>query len=126
MDAWLQFCCGAYCGSVCREVTGTELASKFISLKPNIEGYFRHDSVTVAPRSTIAAGCMIGKGGKIGERCTIKRSVLGTNCSLGSNVKLINSVLMDRVVVEDGCTVQNCILCSGSHVQVRYPWREDS
>lgn len=103
---------------LCRDLTNPELASKFLTIKPNNEGYFRHDTVVVAPKTTIAAGSMVGKHSKIGEKCTIKRSVVGMNCSIGNHVKLLNSVLMDRVAIEDGCVVQNCILCSGAQLQV--------
>ena len=51
-------------------------------------------------------------------KCVSGCSVVGENCLVGNHVKLVNSVLMDRVTVEDGCTVQNCILCSGCHLQV--------
>jgi translation initiation factor eIF-2B subunit gamma len=34
-------------------------------------------------------------------------------CRLGVNAKVINSVIHDSVVVGDGVTVQNTILCSG-------------
>lgn len=105
--------------NACRELTSPELASKFLTAKPNAEGYFRHETVSVAPKTTIAPGSMVGKGSKVGEKCTVKRSVIGMHCTIGSHVKLLNSVLMDRVTVEDGCNVQNCILCSGSHLQAR-------
>ncbi len=55
------------------------------------------------------------------DRLTPVCSVVGQNCVVGNQVKLVNSVLMDRVTVEDGCTVQNCILCSGCHLQVLAP-----
>ena len=51
------------------------------------------------------------------DKCSIKRSVLGAMCKLGSNVKIINSVLMDSVVVHDGCHLQNCIVCTGAQLQ---------
>ena len=38
-------------------------------------------------------------------------------CKLGSNVKIINSVLMDSVIVHDGCHLQNCIVCTGAQLQ---------
>ena len=53
------------------------------------------------------------------DKCSIKRSVLGPMCKLGSNVKIINSVLMDSVIVHDGCHLQNCIVCTGAELQVR-------
>ncbi len=40
-------------------------------------------------------------------------------CRLGANVKIINSVLQDNVVVGDGVTVQNTILCAGAMVKER-------
>lgn len=52
------------------------------------------------------------------DKCSIKRSVLGAMCKLGSNVKIINSVLMDSVIVHDGCHLQNCIVCTGAELQV--------
>ncbi len=53
------------------------------------------------------------------DKCSIKRSVLGAMCKLGSNVKIINSVLMDSVIVHDGCHLQNCIVCTGAQLQAR-------
>ncbi len=40
-------------------------------------------------------------------------------CRLGANVKITNSVLQDNVVVGDGCTIQNSILCAGAVVKER-------
>jgi NDP-sugar pyrophosphorylase family protein len=54
----------------------------------------------------------------MGDKCSIKRSVLGPMCKLGSGVKIINSVLMEGCAVEDGCHLQSSILCSGAHLQV--------
>lgn len=53
------------------------------------------------------------------DKCSIKRSVLGPMCKLGSNVKIINCVLMDSVIVHDGCHLQNCIICTGAELQAR-------
>ena len=98
------------------------MASKLLSARPR-PGFdnFVHETVTLGSKTTVATGCMLGRGSSLGDRCTIKRSVLGANCTLGANVKLINSVVMDRVTIGDGCQVQNCILCSGAHLQVLLP-----
>lgn len=58
---------------ICRDLTNPELASKFLTQKPNIEGYYRHETVTVAPKTTVAPGSMLGRGSRLGERCTVKR-----------------------------------------------------
>ena len=55
------------------------------------------------------------------DKCSIKRSVLGAMCKLGSNVKIINCVLMDGVEVQDGCHLQNSIICHNAHLQVSCP-----
>ena len=60
-----------------------------------------------------------GRGTTMGDKCSVKRSVLGPMCKLGSGVKIINSVLMEGCEVEDGCHLQNSIVCSGAHLQVR-------
>ena len=39
--------------------------------------------------------------------------MLGNGCRLGQNTKIINSVLMDNVIIGDNCTIQNSILSSG-------------
>ena len=35
--------------------------------------------------------------------------------------RIINSVLMDNVAVEDGCNIQNSIVCSDACLQVHMP-----
>ena len=64
---------------------------------------------------------MVGAGTTMGDKCSVKRSVLGPMCKLGAGVKVINSVLMEGCTVGDGCHLQNSILCSGAHLQARTP-----
>ena len=77
------------------------------------------DSVELGNKSTIGGGCIVGDGTRMGEKSSIKRSVIGANCQLGNNVKVVNSVLMDGVVVEDGSHVQNCTICPNVEVQAK-------
>lgn len=49
----------------------------------------------------IGRDCMIGEGSRIGEHSTLKRSVVGKHCVIGKNVKIVNSVLLDYITVED-------------------------
>jgi NDP-sugar pyrophosphorylase family protein len=35
---------------------------------------------------------MLGEGTRLGDKCSIKRSVLGRNCRIGANVKVISPV----------------------------------
>ena len=42
---------------------------------------------------------MLGENVTIGEKVSIKKSVLGKNCTVGDGVKITNSVVMDGVSI---------------------------
>ncbi|CAL8468630.1 g8170 [Coccomyxa elongata] len=115
----------AFC-EVNREVINTELAVRLgVQAQLNTKfDNFLHDSVQMGYKTTVAAGCMVGRGTTMADKCSIKRSVLGAMCKLGSNVKIINSVLMDGVQVQDGCHLQNSIVCHNAHLQERVTLRD--
>jgi len=50
----------------------------------------------------------VGDGTRIDERTVVKRSVVGRQCVIGRDVKIINSVLMDHVTVPDRCRHVKC------------------
>lgn len=52
----------------------------------------------------------------MGDKCVIKRSVIGRNCKIGDRVKLTNSILMDNVVLEEGAVIQGSVICSNSRI----------
>ena len=56
----------------------------------------------VDPTAQIGGDVLIGDSSRVGERATIKRSVIGAHCIIGKNVKVVNSVLMDHVQLADG------------------------
>ena len=66
----------------------------------------------VGSKTTLGAGCLFAEGVTIGDKCSVKRSVVGARCAIGNNVKIVNSVIMDDVAVGDGTHVQNCVLCN--------------
>lgn len=128
--------CGAYVapeGSYCqrantlqgyadvnREAVTAELAPKLLHETPSTRGEnFLAPSVTLGNKVTIGSACMIGAESSLGDKCSVKRSVIGRGCSFGSNVKIINSVLMDGVHVGDNCHVQNSIVCGGCTIQAK-------
>ncbi|EIE22403.1 nucleotide-diphospho-sugar transferase [Coccomyxa subellipsoidea C-169] len=108
------------------EVINTDLAGRLgVKAQPNTKfDNFLHDSVQMGYKTTVAAGCMVGRGTTMADKCSIKRSVLGAMCKLGSNVKIINCVLMDGVEVQDGCHLQNSIICPNAHLQERVTLRD--
>jgi len=114
---------GSYCqrantlqgyADVNRETVTPELAPKIIRETPHARGEnFLAPGVTLGVKATVGGACMVGSESVLGDKCSVKRSVLGRGCSLGTGVKIINSVLMDGVQVGDNCHIQNSIVCKG-------------
>ena len=103
-----------------RDLTSFDLASRMLSEKPNSRfENFMHESVQLGSKATVSAGCIVGKGSILGDKCSVKRSIIGSTCKLGNNVKIMSSIVMDDVIVEEGSHIQNSIICSGSHLKVR-------
>lgn len=75
-----------------------------------------HSSESLKNKPQIGADCLVGKGTSIGEKTSVKRSVIGQHCTIGEKVKISNSVILDYVHVADGCSVQGCIV--SSNVQI--------
>ena len=71
---------------------------------------FVDPSVVIGGKSTIGPGCVVNAGTQFGEKCSVKRSVVGAGCHVGSGVKLVNCVVMNRATIEDGATVQGSVV----------------
>lgn len=46
--------------------------------------------------------CMLDESISIGEKSSIKKSVIGKHTTIGERVKISNSVIMDHVTIKDG------------------------
>ena len=44
----------------------------------------------------------MNEGVSIGERVSVKRSVIGRHCTVGDKVKVANSIIMDHVSILEG------------------------
>ncbi|KAH8111547.1 hypothetical protein DFH11DRAFT_1791524 [Phellopilus nigrolimitatus] len=69
-----------------------------------------HDTALVDMKSNVSPDSLVG------ERSTIKRSVVGHHCVFGKNMKLVGCKLMEYCVVEDGVKPDGCILGKNTHV----------
>ncbi|XP_021812773.1 translation initiation factor eIF-2B subunit gamma isoform X2 [Prunus avium] len=78
-----------------------------------------HPSAELGSKTTVGPHCMLGEGSQMGDKCSVKRSVIGRHCRIGSNVKVVNSVVMNHVTIGDGCSIQNSIICSNVQLQDR-------
>ncbi|CAI0548751.1 unnamed protein product [Linum tenue] len=78
-----------------------------------------HPSSELGSKTTVGPHCMLGEGSLMGDKCSVKRSVIGRHCRIGSNVKIVNSVVMDHVTLGDGSSIQGSIVCSNVQIQER-------
>ncbi|CAA0805925.1 Unknown protein [Striga hermonthica] len=78
-----------------------------------------HPSAALGSKTTVGAQCMLGEGSEMGDKCSVKKSIIGRHCRIGSNVKIVNSVVMNYVTIGDGCSIQGSIICSNVLLQER-------
>ncbi|PNT56917.1 hypothetical protein POPTR_001G271800v4 [Populus trichocarpa] len=78
-----------------------------------------HPSAQLGSRTTVGPHCMLWEGSQMGDKCSVKRSVIGRHCRIGSNVKVVNSVVMNHVTIGDGCSIQGSVICSNAQLQER-------
>ncbi|KAK1292000.1 hypothetical protein QJS10_CPB17g01708 [Acorus calamus] len=106
----------AYC-DINRDVIGeaSHLSGYSFSAQNNII----LPSAQLGSKTTVGPQCMLDEGSHLGDKCSVKRSVIGRHCRIGSNVKIVNSIVMNHVTIEDGCLVQGSIICSNVYLQER-------
>ncbi|XP_059665475.1 uncharacterized protein LOC132311553 [Cornus florida] len=78
-----------------------------------------HPSAVLGSKTTVGPHCMLGEGSQMGDKCSVKRSVIGSHCRIGSNVKVVNSVVMNHATIGDGCSIQGSVICSNVQLQER-------
>ncbi|XP_027081085.1 uncharacterized protein [Coffea arabica] len=69
-------------------------------------------SAVLGSKTTVGPQCMLGEGSQMGDKCSVKKSVIGRHCRIGSNVKIVNSIVMNHVTIGDGCSIQGSVVCS--------------
>ncbi|KAJ3218191.1 hypothetical protein HDU67_006453 [Dinochytrium kinnereticum] len=74
-------------------------------------------SAEISSRTQVGPDSMVGVSTKIGERTSVKKSVIGSHCIIGKNVKIAGSIIMDHCIVEDNVKLDGTILCGSSKIQ---------
>lgn len=83
-----------------------------------------HPSAELGLKTTVGPQCMLGEGSQMGDKCSVKRSVIGRHCRIGSNVKVVNSVVMNHVTIGDGSSIQGSVICSNVQLHERVILRD--
>eukprot|EP00026_Physarum_polycephalum_P004385 Phypoly_transcript_04403.p1 GENE.Phypoly_transcript_04403~~Phypoly_transcript_04403.p1 ORF type:complete len:529 (+),score=70.14 Phypoly_transcript_04403:24-1610(+) len=77
---------------------------------------YKENKVNLSRSCTIGSSTSIGEGTVVGDMSQISHSVIGRNCKIGAHVMIKGSFLWDGVVVKDGATVIDSILCNGAQI----------
>ncbi|KAL8600194.1 hypothetical protein ACOMHN_062484 [Nucella lapillus] len=75
--------------------------------------------VTLASSVELKQNVVVGKGSVIQAGTEIRESVIGQNCTIGADVKMQNCYLWGSVRIEDGCRLDQAILCDGVTVYAK-------
>lgn len=68
-------------------------------------------------KSQVGIDCMLDESVSVGEKSSIKKSVIGKHTTIGERVKISNSVIMDHVTIKDGCNIQGSIICTHAYIK---------
>ncbi|KAG0140818.1 hypothetical protein CROQUDRAFT_664680 [Cronartium quercuum f. sp. fusiforme G11] len=66
----------------------------------------------------------VGTGVVMGEKCSVKKSVVGKCCRIGKGARVSNSVLMERVMIGENAKLENCVLADGVRIGDRAQLKE--
>mmetsp|Transcript_36212 Transcript_36212/g.56730 ORF Transcript_36212/g.56730 Transcript_36212/m.56730 type:complete len:509 (-) Transcript_36212:36-1562(-) len=80
------------------------------------QNYFVGVGVEIGNKPQLGAESVIGDGSQVGDEGMIRRSIIGKNCKIGPKVKVVNSFVMDDVVLEGNTSISNTIVCSGAQL----------
>lgn len=61
-----------------------------------------HSSAQIVNKHLIGADSLIGPDTQIGEKSSIKHSVIGSSCVIRDRTSITNCLLMNSVTVEEG------------------------
>ncbi|KAM4641377.1 translation initiation factor eIF2B subunit gamma [Discoglossus pictus] len=76
-----------------------------------------HSSATIADRLMVGPDSMIGAGTQVGEKTSVKHSLLGSNCCIKDRVKITNCIIMNGVTVHEGCSLQGSVICNQAVIE---------
>ncbi|XP_048207118.1 translation initiation factor eIF-2B subunit gamma [Perognathus longimembris pacificus] len=71
-----------------------------------------HSSAQIVNKHLVGVDSLIGPDTQVGEKSSIKRSVIGSSCLIRDRVTITNCILMNAVTVEEGSNIQGSVICN--------------
>nr|XP_051698305.1 translation initiation factor eIF-2B subunit gamma-like [Oryctolagus cuniculus] len=76
-----------------------------------------HSSAQIVNKHLVGVDSLIGPDTQIGEKSSIKRSVIGSSCHIKDRVTITNCLLMNSVTVEEGSSIQGSVICNNAVIE---------
>ncbi|XP_027979287.1 translation initiation factor eIF-2B subunit gamma [Eumetopias jubatus] len=76
-----------------------------------------HSSAQIVSKHLIGVECLIGPDTQVGEKSSIKHSVIGSSCVIRNRVTITSCLLMNSVTVEEGSNIQGSVICNNAVIE---------
>ncbi|XP_029332623.1 translation initiation factor eIF-2B subunit gamma isoform X2 [Mus caroli] len=76
-----------------------------------------HPSAQIVNKHLIGVDSLIGPDTQIGEKSSIKRSVIGSSCVIRDRTSITNCLLMNSVTVEEGSSIHGSVICNNAVIE---------
>jgi NDP-sugar pyrophosphorylase family protein len=111
----------------CYTLTSFQNISKQVSKEVELLNFYPLEERIEYDNCNIGPDCIVGSSFVCGEENVVKKnSIIGSNCTFGSNVKIVNSIIMSKVVIGDkcfiffkiqSCTITSSLIASGTKIK---------
>ncbi|XP_021539516.1 translation initiation factor eIF-2B subunit gamma isoform X1 [Neomonachus schauinslandi] len=76
-----------------------------------------HSSAQIVSKHLIGVESLIGPDTQVGEKSSIKHSVIGSSCVIRNRVTITSCLLMNSVTVEEGSNIQGSVICNNAVIE---------
>ncbi|XP_077005985.1 translation initiation factor eIF2B subunit gamma [Tamandua tetradactyla] len=76
-----------------------------------------HSSAQIVNRHLVGDDSLIGPDTQVGEKSSVKHSVIGSSCVIRDRVTITNCLLMNSVTVEEGSSIQGSVICNNAVIE---------
>uniref|UniRef100_A0A3Q2HDH8 Translation initiation factor eIF2B subunit gamma n=1 Tax=Equus caballus TaxID=9796 RepID=A0A3Q2HDH8_HORSE len=76
-----------------------------------------HSSAQIVSKHLVGVDSLIGSDTQVGEKSSIKHSVIGSSCVIRDRVTITNCLLMNTVTVEEGSNIQGSVICNNAVIE---------
>ncbi|XP_058536328.1 translation initiation factor eIF-2B subunit gamma isoform X2 [Ochotona princeps] len=76
-----------------------------------------HSSAQIVNKHLVGADNLIGQDTQVGEKSSIKHSVIGSSCHIRDRVNITNCLLMNSVTVEEGSSIHGSVICNNAVIE---------